>query len=158
MPCIQGAAPPLGACHPRCGTAGGHERRKPGRALHRRLRSTFRSAKSLPRDIGDGDLQEWTDNASRTAGIYAEPGCEFGGKLLGAASYLFTLARHPGMGPTSNRCGRSLGLVTFHKRMRPMLRSAGGMAAYGTLMTCMTAWNDQGADLTERIREAVAAG
>ena len=32
--------------------------------LHQRLQSIFHSAKSLPRDIGDEDLQEWIDNVS----------------------------------------------------------------------------------------------
>ena len=38
-----------------------------------------------------------------------------------------------------------------------MFRSAGGMTTYGTLMACMTTWNDQGADLAEKIREVIMA-
>ena len=125
--------------------------------LHQRLQSIFHSAKSLPRDIGDEDLQKWIDNVSHIAGIYTELGYRFGGKLLGAAPDLFTFVRHTGMEPTNNRCERAPGLATPHKRMRLMFRSAKGMATYGTLMTCLTTWNDQGADLMEKIREAIMA-
>ena len=125
--------------------------------LHQRLQSIFHSAKSLPRDISDEDLQKWIDNVSHIAGIYAELGYKFGGKLLGAAPDLFTFVRHPGMEPTNNRCERALRLVTLHKKIRLMFRSARGMAMYGTLMTCMTTWDDQGANLMEKIREAIMA-
>lgn len=37
------------------------------------------------------------------------------------------------------------------------LSSIAGMAAHGTSTTCMTMWNDQGADLLEKIREATMA-
>ena len=74
-----------------------------------------------------------------------------------SAPDLFTFVRHPGMEPTNNRCGRALRLVTLHKKIRPMFRSAGGMATCGTLMTCLTTWNDQGADLMENIRESIMA-
>ena len=50
-----------------------------------------------------------------------------------------------------------MALSTLHKKIWLMFRSAGGMATYGTLMTCMTTWNDQGADLMEKIREAIMA-
>ena len=125
--------------------------------LRRRLRSIFHSAESLPRDAAGEDLQEWTGGVSHAAGIYAELGYKFGGKLLGAAPDLFTFVRHPGMEPANSRYGRAPGLATPHKRMRTMFRSAGGIATYGTLMACMTTWNDHGAGLMEKIREAAMA-
>ena len=84
-------------------------------------------------------------------------GLQVRGKLLGAAPDLFTFVRHPGMEPTNNRCERALRLVTLHKKIRLMFRSARGMTMYGTLMTCMTTWDDQGANLMEKIREAIMA-
>ena len=125
--------------------------------LHQRLQSIFHSTKSLPRDISDEDLQKWIDNVSHITGIYTELGYKFGGKLLCTAPDLFTFVRHPGMEPTNNRCERALRLVTLHKKIRLMFRSARGMATYGTLMTCLTTWDDQGADLMEKIREAIMA-
>ena len=74
-------------------------------------------------------------------------------QLKNAAPDLFTFIRYPCMEPANNESKRVLRKVVIHRRIRQKLVTVGGMAMFGTIMTCLLTWNKQGLNWFEKLSE-----
>ena len=78
----------------------------------------------------------------------------FAVRLKNAAPDLFTFIRHPGMDPTNNESERMLRKVAIRRKIRQKLATIGGRIMFGTIMTCLLAWDKQRLNWFEKLPEA----
>ena len=131
--------------------------------LHVRPKEVYRRARELAGANGrgppggpgrlDAQVGRRESEAPAVADEHGRLGSKFGTTLRNAAPHMFVFVRRPHMAPTNNPAGRMIRPVVVARAVRGKMVTAGGMRMFGTLMTCLLAWERRGDDVTAKLLE-----
>ena len=108
-------------------------------ALHSRFKQFFHETKLMKTATASqcGVLKE------RLLEIAASYPRGLTNKIASASDHLFTFLLHEGMEPTNNSVEREIRYPVIHRKVRGQIGSAGKMARFGILLTCILTWRKQ---------------
>ena len=108
-------------------------------ALHSRFKQFFHETKLMKTATASqcGVLKE------RLLEIAASYPRGLTNKIASASDHLFTFLLHDGMEPTNNSVEREIRYPVIHRKVRGQIGSAGKMARFGILLTCILTWRKQ---------------
>ena len=79
----------------------------------------------------------------------------FAGKVMNGLDHWFTFLSVPGCEPTNNRAERALRESVVQRRIMGCFRNGKGTWIYGTVMSVLSTWKQQGRDLPQALGEAL---
>ena len=79
----------------------------------------------------------------------------FAGKIRNGLGHWFTFLFVSGVEPTNNRAERALRESVVQRRIMGCFRNGKGTLIYGTVMTVLASWKQQGRDLPQVLGEAL---
>jgi hypothetical protein len=78
----------------------------------------------------------------------------FTGKVMNGLDYWYTFLTVEGCEPTNNRAERALRESVVQRRIMGCFRNGKGTWIYGTVMSVLSTWKQQGRDLPQALSEA----
>ena len=79
----------------------------------------------------------------------------FAAKIRNGIDHWFTFLVVPGVEPTNNRAERALREHVVQRKIMGCFRNGKGAGIYGTVMTVLASWKQQGRDLSRTLGETL---
>ena len=79
----------------------------------------------------------------------------FAAKIRNGIDHWFTFLVVPGVEPTNNRAERALREHVVQRKIMGCFRNGKGAGIYGTVMTVLASWKQQGHDLSRTLGETL---